>query len=191
MLTARKHFILVKHSLPEIVEDLPACEWKLSEQGRERARRLAERLKDFQPEVLVCSSEPKARETAEIVATSHCLELHVLEGLHEHDRRNVPYQAQAEFQASMREFFQNPDVLVYGKETASQACARFEQAVLSVLGSHPHETVVIVAHGTVIALFVSRLTGVSGLSLWSELGLPSFIRIDPQSNTIVTRENVV
>ena len=42
-----KYLILVKHSLPEIAENVPAHEWKLSEEGRVRARRLAERLINF------------------------------------------------------------------------------------------------------------------------------------------------
>ncbi len=115
----------------------------------------------------------------------------VADGLHEHDRSNVPYQTEDEFQTSIREFFQKPDTLVYGKETADQAHTRFRQAVFSVLSSHPNETVVIVAHGTVISLFVSRLAGISDLSLWGELGLPSFVVIDLQSNSILARENIV
>jgi broad specificity phosphatase PhoE len=186
-----KYLILAKHSLPEIIENLPAREWRLSRQGRERARRLAERLQEFQPDAIVCSAEPKARETAEIVAEMHQLNWQVVEGLHEHDRSNVPYQTQEEFHASVREFFQKSDTLVYGRETADQAHARFEQAVLSILCSHPNETVLIVAHGTVISLFVSRLTGMSDLALWHELGLPSFLLIDMQSKSILAQENIV
>lgn len=191
MLTSSKHLILVKHSLPEIVKNLSAREWKLSELGRERAQRLAERLKSFQPEVIVCSSEPKAKETAEIIAKAHQLDLRVVDGLHEHDRSNIPYQTKDEFQSAIREFFQKPDRLVYGKETANQAHTRFEQTVLSILNFHPNETVLIVAHGTVISLFVSRLTGISDLGLWNELGLPAFLVIDLGSNSILVKENVV
>jgi broad specificity phosphatase PhoE len=191
MLTPGKQLILVKHSLPEIEEHRPAREWKLSEQGRARARQLAERLKDFQPDVIVCSSEPKAKETADIVAKAHRLELQVVSNLHEHDRSNVPYQAQGEFQASVREFFQRRDVLVYGQETADQAHARFQQAMLSVLNAYANRTVLVVTHGTVISLFVSRRVGISDFALWGELGCPSFVVIDLQSNLLLARENIV
>jgi len=187
----KKHLILVKHSLPEIVENLPAREWELSEEGQIRARRLAERLSSFQPEYIISSVEPKARETAEIIAGRHNLKLHIADGLHEHDRSKTPYLSRDEFQAAMHEFFEKPDTLVFGSETADETYARFNQAVHSVLDCHSNETVVIVAHGTVISLFVSSLKGISGWSLWNELGLPSFVVIDVQSNTLVTRENII
>lgn len=186
-----KHLILVKHSLPEVVESLPAKQWKLSEEGRTRAKLLAERIVPYQPEVVVCSTELKAKETAEIIARTYQMEFHVAGGLHEHDRSKVPYLSRDELDTSIRGFFQKPDTLVFGKETANQAHARFERAVRFVLNSYLHQTIVIVAHGTVISLYVSRLTGVSDLSLWQELGLPSFVVLDLQSNKLIAKENIV
>jgi broad specificity phosphatase PhoE len=187
----KKYLILVKHSLPGIVENLPAREWKLSDEGRIRAQQLAERLIPFQPEVIISSVEPKARETAEFVAGRHKLALQIADGLHEHDRSKTPYLSKDEFQAAMHEFFEKPETLVLGIETADQAYARFYLAVHSVRLRHPNETVVIVAHGTVISLFVSRLTGIAGWSLWNELGLPSYVMLDHQLRTIVARENII
>lgn len=182
---------MVKHSLPEMVENLPTREWGLSDEGRIRAQQLAERLSPFQPEFIISSVEPKARETAEILAGMHNLRLHLADGLHEHDRSQTPYLSKDEFQAAMHEFFEKPDTLVFGSETADEAYTRFYQAVRSVLDCHPNEAVVIVAHGTVISLFVSRIAGISDWSLWNELGLPSFVIIDVQFNTLVTRENII
>ncbi|CAN5257619.1 hypothetical protein BH18CHL2_BH18CHL2_01900 [soil metagenome] len=34
---------------------------------------------------------------------------------------------------------------------------------------------IIVAHGTVIALYVSRVAGIDPYSLWQSLGLPSYV----------------
>jgi broad specificity phosphatase PhoE len=81
----KKYLILVKHSLPEIAENRPASEWRLSNDGQARARRLAERLSEFQPEIIVSSVESKAKGTAEIVANHLKLEYLVVQGLHEHD----------------------------------------------------------------------------------------------------------
>jgi len=187
----KKHLILVKHSLPKIVENVPAQEWKLSDEGRVRAQRLAARLNGYQPEVIVSSVEPKANETAEIIAANRNLALHIIEGLHEHDRSKVAYLPKDEFQATVREFFEKPDTLVFGSETADQCYARFEQAVQSVLSNYADKTIVIVSHGTVISLFVSRLTGISDLLLWNELGLPSFLVIDVQSAALIERENIL
>jgi broad specificity phosphatase PhoE len=186
-----KYLILVKHSLPEIIKELPANKWKLSKQGQARAHELAVQLDCYQPEVIVSSNEPKAKETAEIIARKCQLELHTIGDLHEHDRSNESYLSKDEFQASIRELFQQSNVLIFGRETANQAHARFTRSVHSILNNHANKTVVIVSHGTVIALFVARLTGLSDLLLWQELGLPSFIVIDLQSKTVIAKENIV
>ena len=81
-----KQIILVKHSLPEIIQDIPAWQWHLSEVGRVRAGQLAEKLLLYQPEVLISSTEPKAIETAEVIARKTQLPVHTLENLHEHEK---------------------------------------------------------------------------------------------------------
>ena len=119
----RKHLILVKHSLPEIVEDLPAREWKLSDEGRIRAQRLAERLLSFQPDYIISSVEPKAKETAEIIVRRHNLELHISDDLHEHDRSKTRYLSKDDFQAAIHIFFENPGDLIFGSESRWGPCA--------------------------------------------------------------------
>ena len=114
----------------------------------------------------------------------------MLPGLHEHDRSNVPYLSHETFQASIRSFFQEPDQLVFGNETANQAYARFYQAIHSILNENVRKTVVVVTHGTVISLFVARLTGSSDLELWHKLGLPSFVAMDLHSNTLILRSTI-
>lgn len=187
----KRYLILVKHSLPEIVEGLPPREWKLSDVGRIRAQQIAKRLHHFQPEIIVSSAEPKAAETARIIARDHKLELHIVDDLHEHDRSKTSLLSRDEFQTAVGEFFEKPDVLVFGSETANEAHSRFYRAVHRVLNSNRNKIIVAVAHGTVISLFVSRLTGIPGFLLWKELGLPSFVVIDIESNTLVTRENIL
>jgi broad specificity phosphatase PhoE len=103
----------------------------------------------------------------------------------------MPYLSQGAFQTSMREFFQKPGELVFGRDTANQAHARFYQALHEILNEYKKKTVVVVTHGTVISLFVSRLTGSSGFELWNRMGLPSYIAIDLQSNTLIVKENIV
>lgn len=186
-----KYLILVKHSVPQIEKDRPANTWTLSEEGKSRALRLVEELREFSPEVIVSSDESKAKETAEIVATRFQLELQVRPDLYEHDRSNVPFLSHDVFQASIREFFQKPNELVFGRETANQAYTRVYRAIHSILNEHTNKTVVIVTHGTVISLFVSRLTGSSATELWNQLGLPSLVAMDLQSSTLIVRSNII
>lgn len=186
-----KPLLLVKHSLPEIVESTPAKSWRLSKEGRVRAERLAERLAKYQPEVLISSVEPKARETAEIVGASLQLDVQIIEGLHEHDRTTSPYLARDEFRKVVQEFFLHPDDLVFGLETANEAHSRFSKVVHRIYDASQDQSIAIISHGTVISLFVGRLTGVSDFSLWNELGLPSFVVLDMNSRTVLAQENTV
>lgn len=185
-----KHLILVKHSVPEIVGDRPANMWSLSNEGRLRARQLVDELKRFEPDIIVSSDEPKATETAEIIARNLGLNMQVIHDLHEHDRSNEPYMSLEVFQASIQKLFDEPSQLVFGNETADQAHARFYRAIHSILNEHRDKTVIVVAHGTVISLFVSRLTGSSDMELWQKLGLPSYIAMDLHSSTLIVRGNI-
>ncbi|TRO49026.1 histidine phosphatase family protein, partial [Candidatus Bathyarchaeota archaeon] len=76
------NLILVKHSLPEMVSTVPAKEWRLSQSGQVRCSALAEKLESFSPDVIISSTEPKAIETAQIVAHQLNKPLYTVEGLH-------------------------------------------------------------------------------------------------------------
>ena len=84
--------ILVKHSLPEIDPSVPEKEWRLSCEGRWRARKLGERLDRYKLDLVVSSIEPKAIETAEIASDCLKIPMEIVEGLHEHKRVNVGFQ---------------------------------------------------------------------------------------------------
>jgi len=170
-----RYLILVKHSLPEIVPTLTAHQWRLSEKGQLRCHALAEKLACYLPGCIISSREPKAVETAQIVAGRLGQTFQIIEGLHEHDRSNVEWTSAERFAAQVDEFFRYPNRLMMGRETASQARERFTQAVTSVLQEHPVDTVAIVAHGTVITLFVAQAVSLEPFSFWRQLGLPSFV----------------
>jgi broad specificity phosphatase PhoE len=185
-----KPLILVKHSLPEIEPRRPARDWKLSYEGQQRAEQLAEDLRVYSPEVVFSSPEPKALETAQVIAGMHGRPVYVVDGLQEHERTHVPWLSSQEFESTIEEFFSQPDVLVFGDETANQAYERFSKTVFSLLEEYKDQDILIVAHGTVISLFISRLTGEQEFSLWKNLGLPSFVVLDLQSKRLVAIGNL-
>ena len=170
-----RRLILIKHSLPEMVPGLPANQWRLSEEGRLRCQALAEHVASYRPDVIVASTEPKAAETAELLAGALQKPWHIAAGLHEHERSDVGWIDREHFEAQVAEFFRRPGVLVFGSETADQAHARFAAAISAVTARHPAHSLAVVAHGTVISLFVARSAGVEPFPLWSRLGLPSFV----------------
>lgn len=177
--------ILVKHSLPEILPEHPRREWRLSDEGRARCARLAERLRRYSPRRIVTSPEPKAHETARLVAAAlGALSVETLDELHEHDDRDAPFQDEAAFRATVREFFADPAEAVFGPETADEAHARFSAAVDALPVPSGGSANVVVAHGRVISLYVARRSGFEPYALWVRLGLPAFVVLDLPSRAV-------
>ena len=169
------HLILVKHARPEVRPDVPAAQWGLSAAGREAAVALAARLEPYAPFAVFSSPEPKAVQTAQAVCGHLGVGLRTRAGLREHDRDGVPLLSADEFISGVTRCLRSPDALVFGSETATQALDRFAGAVHAILETAQGESVVVVAHGTVISLFVGRCMGVDPLPIWQQLGLPSYV----------------
>ncbi|MCI2430896.1 histidine phosphatase family protein [Candidatus Acetothermia bacterium] len=186
-----RKLILVKHSLPKILPRVPASQWHLSAAGRLRCRALADRLAAHHPDVIISSTEPKAVETAQIVARTLSKPFEIVEDLHEHDRSTIGLLSKEEFERAVARFFDVPDKLVFGTETANQAYQRFSRALLSALEKYPKENIAVITHGTVITLFVSRVAGLEPSSFWQRLGLPSFAVLSlPELQVLAIVENV-
>ena len=166
--------ILIKHAPPQVEADVPSHEWKLSAAGREKAAALAARLRSHAPSIIFTSDEPKAVETAEIVAEALGVPHTVAADLHEHDRSNVPHIRSGEFISHVEVFYRKPTERVLGRESAVQALDRFEQAVNDVVAHRANDNVAIVSHGTVIALLAAEHSDHYGFELWRQMGLPSF-----------------
>ena len=125
-----RKLVLVRHSQPQIERDVPAAKWRLSALGRRRAESMAASLRDCRANVIWCSREPKAVETAEIVGSALNVSLRVKDGLEEHQRCNVPFfPTTQEFEQAVQAFFAQPCRLVLGTETARQAADRFAAAI--------------------------------------------------------------
>ncbi len=169
--------ILIRHSQPQQDRDHPASQWPLTNEGRRRCLALAERLAAYAPNVIVTSRELKASETGALVAARLVLPIEVADGLHEHQREHVGWLSNDEFEQAVTAFFTRPDALVFGEETAIQAGARFDAAVRAALAAHPGQNVAIVAHGTVITLFVAQHAGVAALPFWKRLGMPAIVAL--------------
>ncbi len=170
-----RELILIKHSASQVVPDIPASRWRLSAEGRRRCEGLAAQLAPRDPACLYASPEPKAAETAAIVARRLGKAWQAVEGLHEQDRRTPEYLGDEAFREAIRQLFERPDELVLGQETANEAYRRFSQAVMMAVATCHEGNVAIFAHGTVISLFVSRVAGAEPFALWKELGLPAFV----------------
>jgi broad specificity phosphatase PhoE len=178
---AERRLLLIKHSLPVPVPRIDAHDWQLSDKGRHRCNALAERVAPYAPTIIVTSLEPKARETGDLVGRALNIPVESAPNLHEHDRTGVPWLDQDLFETAVRTFFDRPNDLVFGRETARESASRFSRAVEETLARHPTGTLAIVAHGTVISLYLAAKTGIDPFPLWQRLGLPSFVVL-PQAS---------
>jgi broad specificity phosphatase PhoE len=162
--------LLVRHSVPEVDPALGAEEWPLSDEGRRRCGPLAERLRAHGPTAILSSTEPKARETAELVGAELGLEVRESPALRETARRTVPWMERDEFRRAVRRLFERPDEVVFGEESAADALARFSAAVDGL-----DERTIVVSHGTVISLYAAARTGEDTYDVWSRLELPDVV----------------
>jgi broad specificity phosphatase PhoE len=173
-----RRLILVKHALPTVLPGIPPARWVLSGEGRASCAALAERLRPYHPAQIAASDEPKASETAQLLAAAlgNTEPICTDHDLREHERRPEDYfDSTVDFHDAVRRFFVQPADLVFGTETATAAGARFATAVRRLVEGTPAGNLVIVAHGTVISLFVAAHAGIEPFPLWQSLGLPSYV----------------
>jgi len=127
------------------------------------------------PTSLYSSDEPKAAETAGIVGGRIDLPVKVVPGLQEHIRTGVPFATTIDRDAAVIDSIRRPDQLVYGSETTGTAERRFTTALEGALTDAPAGDAAVVSHGTVISMFVAKLTGLDAVDIWSSFGLPGFV----------------
>lgn len=97
----------------------------------------------------------------------------ICEGLHEHDRSKVGFLGKEEFEEAVANFFERPEELIFGQETAAQALTRFDLAIANLLAKYPGGNLAVVTHGTVITLFTAFHAGIVPFPFWKKLGLPA------------------
>ena len=170
--------VLVKHAQPVLDGEAPPREWRLSAEGEAQSAQLAERLKAFLPLALVSSPEPKATATAAIVSAALGVPHEVRNGLEEFDRPAMPILPPEEHDRVNAALFAQRSVPVLGRESADAALARFEAAIDGALAATDQRSnLVVIAHGTVIALFVERHTGRDALEVWRRLRCADFVTL--------------
>jgi broad specificity phosphatase PhoE len=176
-MTSERRLLLIRHSAPLILRDTPAREWPLSDEGRRACEEFTVRLAAYRVMAIISSAETKARETAVILAASLGLTPGEDADLNEHRRENVPFLGRPDFEAAIQRFFADPDALVFGLETATQAYTRFAGASRRALAAHPMGDVALVTHGTVMTLYAKRHAGVEPFVFWQALKMPDLIAL--------------
>lgn len=147
---------------PNVVIDptLPVPQWPLSDRGKERMRAGVRQPWISDLTALYSSSERKARDAAEVLATHLSLPYVVIEELGENDRSATGYLPPPEFEAMADAFFAQPEQSIKGWETASHAQQRIVAAVARIIAADTSPgSLAIISHGAVGTLLYCHLLG--------------------------------
>lgn len=170
--------ILVKHAPVTIDPTVQRELWHLSKEGIRCCLPLAKTLAGYAPTVLIASSVGNAQETARHVASVLLLPVTVAENIHENDRRGLPVVSASLFRKRMAMFFNEAEERIMGMESAHEAQQRFCQAIDRLVAEHENETIVVIAHGTVISLFAAAYNALEPFPFWQQLEQPSLAVFD-------------
>jgi 2,3-bisphosphoglycerate-dependent phosphoglycerate mutase len=178
---------LVRHAHSQQTA-LPVETWPLSELGRQQAQRLAE-LPFWQDVHIICASiEPKALQTAQIVAARRDLPVEPVFDLRELRR---PGNLVGDYESAVRQVFNNPTTSVNGWEPAGEAQTRIVTAIERGLMLHEDKTLAVVSHGLALTLYLAYLTDIlPSLELWQSISFASAIRVDPDARMIIARAEI-
>lgn len=163
--------ILVKHGAPRLEPGTPPSQWSLAPEGRDQAEQIADKLAVFSPSAVVSSLEPKAVETAALIAAAFGVAAERDAGLGEQRNDEGPFTDPASFQAAVAQMFARPRDVAMGEESADEAHARFSNALERQVAAHPSQTLVVVTHGRVMSLWASRRFGFDPMPFWRGLKL--------------------
>lgn len=183
MSTATKLF-LVRHARPIIDPHVPVAEWQLDPQGGTELERLASLPSLASAVRIVASTEPKALHTAEAIrATVGLPEVQSYADLGEVYKAGFVQ----DHDATMARLFAEPDRSVLpGWESAAAALNRFRSCLNERLAETDGDLIVI-AHGTVISLYLADLLGQERVDLaaWAAISFPDLTVVDPTGRRVL------
>jgi len=137
---------------------------ELSEEGREQARRLADRLSGEKIAAVYASPLGRTVETARILAAPHDLQVQTCDGFreisHGHWEGMKRREVEEKFPEEMAEWEKDPYTFAPdGGESGLAVTARALPALIDLVREHPGENILIVSHKATIRLLLSSLLG--------------------------------
>jgi probable phosphoglycerate mutase len=147
----------------------------LGERGRRQAIFLAEELRRFKPDSIICSGLRRALETAQPIAAACGLELEVIEALHERRMGALSGLAKAEHGADYIAELErwkagNLDFARDDAESYRQVLDRARPVLQAIAARQQGRTVVIVTHGLLIRIVLSSLLDEFGPARLDQIG---------------------
>jgi len=147
-------FRYLSHPQVKIDAKTPVPEWGLSDLGIKRTNALYNSKKLIKTTTIITSTEVKALETANIIASFLNLKPEIYENLHENDRSSTGFLKPDEFETVADKFFAEPEKSISGWERAIDAQARIVKKTMSIIKTHKNGDILMVGHGGVGTLLM-------------------------------------
>ncbi len=159
---------LVRHGATELTDEdrfAGAIDVKLSDEGRDQARRLGLRLQGEPISAAYASPMVRTLDTAALIVASHGLPITPVDGIREiaHGRweRKTRAEVEAEFPEEYARYETDPfSFAPTDGESGLQVTARALPALLAIVEKHADQRILVVSHKATIRLLVSSLIGV-------------------------------
>ena len=141
-----------------------ATDVPLSDEGRQQAGRLAERLGDIPVAAVYASPLGRTMETANILAAPHRLGVQPQDGLreisHGHWEQLTRHEVEEKFPAEAAAWEEDPYTFApTGGESGLAVTARALPALIEIVRRHEGRPVIVVSHKATIRLLLSSLLG--------------------------------
>jgi broad specificity phosphatase PhoE len=136
----------------------------LSDEGRDQARRLAQRLADLPVKAVYASPLGRTMETARILAAPHTCQVQPRDGLreiaHGHWEQLTRKEVEAKYPEEAAAWEEDPYTYAPpGGESGLAVTARALPALIEIVRQHEGEPVIVVSHKATIRLLLSSLLG--------------------------------
>lgn len=107
--------------------------------------------------------------------------------LEEHHRDRTVLMPEADWHRTIKRFFENPSVLLFGQETGDEARRRFERGLRAAQAEQAGKRLAVVSHATVITLLLAERNDLAPFEFWRTLRMPEALVVEADSLRLVDR----
>jgi broad specificity phosphatase PhoE len=166
-LMALTRIFLIRHGATTLTAEdrfAGSTDVPLSDEGRDQARRLAQRLADLPVKAVYASPLGRTMETARILAAPHACQVQPRDGLreiaHGHWEQLTRKEVEAKYPEEAAAWEEDPYTYAPpGGESGLAVTARALPALIEIVRQHEGEPVIVVSHKATIRLLLSSLLG--------------------------------
>lgn len=170
----------IRHSQTQIDPDVPASDWKLSDEGMERAKKLAhhDAIKDI--EIFYSSLQIKALTTADLLATPNGIPTKTDNRLTEITSFTNRYIPDIEtYNRSVKDYYEGRIDRINEGETIQEALDRFNGAIQAIVEANPEaKNIGIISHGNILTLFAAQFKDLNRYDTHKKIRQPDMAVFD-------------